>query len=469
MAANRATFMRKARRIVASFLPLVLAVSTLSAISLVTAPSASANTNVTATGTNADPLCNQQVNNPSGVTAERIGNDCVVRFLSSGISYSWTVPAGIATARVLVVGGGGGGGADAGGGGGGGGVYEGTINLGSQTGRSFAITVGSGGLRVVFGTPINRYNPTDTTNPGGSSGGATSVSVADSQNQSLNIVANGGAFGSFGTTATAANGSVSVSNVPQSFSLTETFRSVGGSGGAGFGVSARGNGSDGSGGYAASSSFPGLFGGGGGGGASFGDELNTGTGGNGSNAGGLGASGRPSVLSRFATAGATNAGGGGGGGGAYFNTPTTTIDPVTDNPKSGAPGGSGVVIVRYAIPTVVVTFNSNFGTATTSTQTIFYNNPTNLTANSFTRSGYNFAGWHTNDAGTGGVDYSNGGSITATTNIALFAKWTGITCTKKESTPTVTPPVVIKLSGCDSIKQGLLKTTSDTVRLISCV
>jgi uncharacterized protein (TIGR02145 family) len=28
---------------------------------------------------------------------------------------------------------------------------------------------------------------------------------------------------------------------------------------------------------------------------------------------------------------------------------------------------------------------------------------------------------------------------------------------------------VIKLSGCDSIKQGLLKTTSDTVRLISCL
>jgi len=42
-------------------------------------------------------------------------------------------------------------------------------------------------------------------------------------------------------------------------------------------------------------------------------------------------------------------------------------------------------------------------------------------------------------------------------------------CSKKESTPTVTPPVVIKLSGCDSIKQGLLKTTSDTIRLVSCL
>jgi uncharacterized protein (TIGR02145 family) len=42
-------------------------------------------------------------------------------------------------------------------------------------------------------------------------------------------------------------------------------------------------------------------------------------------------------------------------------------------------------------------------------------------------------------------------------------------CSKTESTPTVTPPVVIKLSGCDSIKQGLLKTTNDTIRLVSCL
>ena len=31
------------------------------------------------------------------------------------------------------------------------------------------------------------------------------------------------------------------------------------------------------------------------------------------------------------------------------------------------------------------------------------------------------------------------------------------------------PPVVNKLSSCDSLKQGLLKTTSDTVRLVSCL
>jgi hypothetical protein len=40
-------------------------------------------------------------------------------------------------------------------------------------------------------------------------------------------------------------------------------------------------------------------------------------------------------------------------------------------------------------------------------------------------------------------------------------------CSKSENS--TTPPVVTKLSGCDSIKQGLLKTTSDTVRLASCL
>jgi hypothetical protein len=40
-------------------------------------------------------------------------------------------------------------------------------------------------------------------------------------------------------------------------------------------------------------------------------------------------------------------------------------------------------------------------------------------------------------------------------------------CSKKESTPSL--PAVIKLSGCDSIKKGLIKTISDTVRLVSCL
>ena len=53
--------------------------------------------------------------------------------------------------------------------------------------------------------------------------------------------------------------------------------------------------------------------------------------------------------------------------------------------------------------------------------------------------------------------------------IFIFALFAIIySCTKTETT-TPAPPVVIKLSSCDSLKQGLLKTTSDTVRLVSCL
>jgi hypothetical protein len=40
-------------------------------------------------------------------------------------------------------------------------------------------------------------------------------------------------------------------------------------------------------------------------------------------------------------------------------------------------------------------------------------------------------------------------------------------CSKSGNTST--SPVVVKLSGCDSIKQGFLKTTNDTIRLVSCL
>ena len=42
-------------------------------------------------------------------------------------------------------------------------------------------------------------------------------------------------------------------------------------------------------------------------------------------------------------------------------------------------------------------------------------------------------------------------------------------CTKTENIQSTTPPVVNNLSSCDSIKQGLLKTANDTIRLVSCV
>ncbi|MEI6184121.1 MAG: InlB B-repeat-containing protein, partial [Bacteroidota bacterium] len=68
-----------------------------------------------------------------------------------------------------------------------------------------------------------------------------------------------------------------------------------------------------------------------------------------------------------------------------------------------------------------VTFNSNYGTPTTSTQSA--SSATNLTANSFTRTGYTFAGWTTVNDGTG-TSYADAASYTFAADITLYAKWT---------------------------------------------
>jgi hypothetical protein len=42
-------------------------------------------------------------------------------------------------------------------------------------------------------------------------------------------------------------------------------------------------------------------------------------------------------------------------------------------------------------------------------------------------------------------------------------------CTKTESSPTPNPPIISKITSCDSLKQGFLKNSSDTLRLLSCI
>lgn len=50
--------------------------------------------------------------------------------------------------------------------------------------------------------------------------------------------------------------------------------------------------------------------------------------------------------------------------------------------------------------------------------------PANLTANSFTRAGYTFAGWYTNSSGTGGTAYANQVSYNFAADLTLYAQWT---------------------------------------------
>ncbi len=81
-----------------------------------------------------------------------------------------------------------------------------------------------------------------------------------------------------------------------------------------------------------------------------------------------------------------------------------------------------------AAPSHTVTFNANGGSGSMSPQVS--NITAALTSNTFTRSGYTFAGWNTAANGSG-TAYANGASYAFTADVTLYAQWT-------LSTPTFT-------------------------------
>ena len=86
-------------------------------------------------------------------------------------------------------------------------------------------------------------------------------------------------------------------------------------------------------------------------------------------------------------------------------------------------------ITLYAVWTPItynVRFNSNGGTGQMANQPIVYDKATALTKNSFTRTGYSFAGWSATASGT--AAYSDGASVTnlastAGATVDLYATW----------------------------------------------
>lgn len=67
-----------------------------------------------------------------------------------------------------------------------------------------------------------------------------------------------------------------------------------------------------------------------------------------------------------------------------------------------------------------VTFNANGGTGSMSTQNA--SSPTNLSSNTFTRTGYTFTGWNTASNGSG-TAYTNNQSYDFSADLTLFAQW----------------------------------------------
>lgn len=94
---------------------------------------------------------------------------------------------------------------------------------------------------------------------------------------------------------------------------------------------------------------------------------------------------------------------------------------VTDD--NGATATTATFAIVIATVAKTITFDSNYGTATTTTQTIQVPNTAVLTANSFTRVGYAFNGWNTAANGTG-TAYTNGATVSLTVDTRLYAQWT---------------------------------------------
>ena len=374
-----------------------------------------------------------------------VGSRCVVKFLTVG-SYTITMPGGVAALDYLVVGGGGGGGS---GGGGAGGVLQGT-NFAVTAGNTYSVSVGAGGAG----------------GRGGANSSATPHSANGDQSVFATVTALGGGAGGEGNRnpdhagngASGGGSRYDCTNVVTCIGLGTTGQGTNGAASThgGYGGGAGGGGAGGAGGNTTLYNIGGkggdgvvssitgtstYYGGGGGGGINSNDgqycglnapgtsDSNKYCNGNtpvttGGGAGGLGGGGRGSSWGYTGgaqgdisiggkangTAGTPNTGGGGGG-----------TDPEDCYAYAG---GSGIVVLSYVSPANfrAVTFNSNNGSGSTSTQWVQSGVSTALQTNPYIYTGYVFQGWNTQVDGTG-TSYTNLANITTSSALTLYAQW----------------------------------------------
>ncbi|MBQ7977171.1 MAG: InlB B-repeat-containing protein [Clostridia bacterium] len=110
----------------------------------------------------------------------------------------------------------------------------------------------------------------------------------------------------------------------------------------------------------------------------------------------------------------------GGSGTQYY---TSTGASARSYPLSGGPT---VLYAKWTGNTYYVKYNANGGSGTMSNSTHKYGTASNLTANEFTYTGHNFAGWATSS--TGAVVYADGASVSTLTSTSggtynLYAVW----------------------------------------------
>ena len=89
--------------------------------------------------------------------------------------------------------------------------------------------------------------------------------------------------------------------------------------------------------------------------------------------------------------------------------------------------GDITLYAKWAINTYEIAFDANGGTGTMANKQMTYGTASNLTANSFTRSGYTFKNWNTEADGSG-TTYTNSQSVNNLTTengatVTLYAQW----------------------------------------------
>jgi len=264
-----------------------------------------------------------------------VGSDCVISFTSG--TGTWTPPAGLNAANLLIIGGGGGGGAaydNAGAGGGGAGLvtYQSLFTI--QSNGRYTISVGAAGSAGVGSSSV----PRETV------GGAGGDSFITRQSNGVEVRAYGGSGGSASRNTAAGNSGVGkaggVAATSSSGAKGGNSGSGGGGGGGGGGnLTAGGNGGTGS---------------GSGGSAGTGVAYSTRTGSSVTYGAG-GAGGAPVAGSGTGSAGATATTPGNGGGGGSSGSASQA---------SGGAGAPGLVVIRYRLPAEFSAIALSSGTTT---------------------------------------------------------------------------------------------------------
>ncbi|NBK23069.1 MAG: hypothetical protein EOM68_13695, partial [Spirochaetia bacterium] len=142
-----------------------------------------------------------------------------------------------------------------------------------------------------------------------------------------------------------------------------------------------------------------------------------------------------------------------------FTENTTKSERLTE--AAILPDGSLILKRYYDRNTYTLTFDANGGSGTQVTQDLKYQTSTALTANSYTRAGYSFAGWATTSSGS--VAYADKANYSINAGDAtLYAKWTAKTYTVTfDEQGGTTPMPATKTVTYDSTYVSLATTSRD--------